>query len=296
MANNSFVLLSRSILESQVFANDKMLKIWIWCLCKANHKNRFVPLRIGKGVTTVEVKRGQFIFGRGKAEEELFYDGSTIYKIMQKFEAMEMVKIESNNQYSIITICNYDDYQDAGNYEVTTNEQPTPIQVTGNGQQGDSTVAPNGQQGNTNKNVNNVKNVKNVKNSLSTQAEPKGPEAAGVSEVVSKKDKYQRFLDLFNDISKREYKTMGDKARGQLDKLLKKNFTAENFRTAITNGAKDAQDWTKPSLFSPEYITREAEFERYLYMQPTDAKAVQTIRGNFNLAEIAKNQATKVYR
>jgi hypothetical protein len=147
--NDTFILLSRSILDSQVFANDKMLKVWVWCLCKANHKTRFASLKIGKGFTEVEVKRGQFIFGRSKAEEELFYDGSTIYKLMQKFERLEMIKIESNNQYSIITVCNYDTYQDATNYEVTTKEQPKNNQRTGKEQPS-----------NTNKNVNNDKNEK----------------------------------------------------------------------------------------------------------------------------------------
>lgn len=145
--SNSFVLLARSIIDSQVFANDKMLKVWIWCLCKANHKGRFASLKIGKGYTEVEVKRGQFIFGRSKAEEEIFYDGSTIYKIMQKLQKLEMIMIESNNQYSIITICKYDEYQSEKAYKVTTKEQPSNNQVT-----------TKGQPSNTNNNVNNVNN------------------------------------------------------------------------------------------------------------------------------------------
>ena len=101
--DNGFILLSRGILDSDVFASQKLLKIWIWCLCKANFKDKSVPLKIGKGETILRVKRGSFIFGRNKAEEELFIDGSTIYKSMQKLKQMEMIEIESNNQYSIVT-------------------------------------------------------------------------------------------------------------------------------------------------------------------------------------------------
>ena len=70
-----WIRLHRDILDSDVFASQKMLKIWVWCLCKANFKDRIIPLKIGRGETLVKVKRGQFIFGRFKAEEELFIDG-----------------------------------------------------------------------------------------------------------------------------------------------------------------------------------------------------------------------------
>jgi hypothetical protein len=126
------VLLSRGILDSQVFAHQTALKIWIWCLCKATYKERFVPLKIGRGEITVKLLPGQFIFGRFKAEEELGIDGSTIYKWIQKFTSSEydMIKIESNNQYSIITIIKWDDYQVKDKKKVTTKGQPSNNQVT----------------------------------------------------------------------------------------------------------------------------------------------------------------------
>lgn len=147
--NDTFILLSRSILESEVFANERHLKIWIWCLCKANYKKAFVPLKIGKGITTVEVKRGQFIFGRNKAGTELNITPSTVYNDLQSMEHKGMLKIEPNNQYSLITVCNYDSYQDVGSYELTTNKQPT-----------DSNLTTGKQQRNTTKNDNNNKNEK----------------------------------------------------------------------------------------------------------------------------------------
>ena len=149
MNNEGYIILSRSILDSEVFASQKLLKIWVWCLCKANHKDRFVALKIGKGERTVKVKRGQFIFGRHKAEEELFIDGSTIYKIMQRLQVLGNISIKSNNQYSVITICNYNTYQDSTKYKVATKEQPSNNQVTSKGQVS-----------NTNKNDKNDKNDK----------------------------------------------------------------------------------------------------------------------------------------
>ena len=148
-----WIRLHRDILDSDVFASQKMLKIWIWCLCKANFKDRKVPLKIGRGETLVKVKRGQFIFGRFKAEEELFIDGSTIYKIMLRLEKMNNIKIQSNNQYSIVTINKYNDYQRNDINEVATKEQPSSKQVT-----------TNAQPSNTTKNDKKEKNVNNDNN------------------------------------------------------------------------------------------------------------------------------------
>lgn len=151
MNEKGYILLSRAILDSDVFASQKLLKIWIWCLCKANFKDRSIPLKIGRGETVVKVKRGQFIFGRFKAEEELFIDGSTIYKSIKKLEEHQMIKIESSNQYSVITICKYDTYQDNNTYKITTKEQPRNSQVT-SGEQPSNTT-------NTLPNVKNDNNV-----------------------------------------------------------------------------------------------------------------------------------------
>ena len=127
---DGFILLSRSLLDSDVFASQKLLKIWVWCLLKANFKDKAVPLKTGKGETIIKLKRGSFLFGRFKAEEELCIDGSTVYKSIHKLKDMEMIEIESNNQYSVVTICNYDKYQQVDEYKVTSNDQPSNKEVT----------------------------------------------------------------------------------------------------------------------------------------------------------------------
>lgn len=139
----TWIKLHRDILDSDVFASQKMLKIWIWCLCKANFKNRTIPLKVGRGETLVKIKRGQFLFGRFKAEEDLCIDGSTIYKAMKKLEEMNNISIQSNNQYSIVTVCNYNDYQKNDIPEVTAKEQPSSRQVTTEEQPSNTTKKDN---------------------------------------------------------------------------------------------------------------------------------------------------------
>jgi hypothetical protein len=140
-----YIKLHRQILDSGVFASAYGLKVWIWCLCKAGYKDRFVPVKTGIGETIVKLNVGSFIFGRYKAEDEIGIDGSTIYKWIKKLELMEMITISSNTHYSIITICNWDTYQTNENNE----EQPKNNQVT-----------TKEQPSNTNKKVKKVKNSK----------------------------------------------------------------------------------------------------------------------------------------
>jgi biotin operon repressor len=106
-----YITLHRQIINSEVFANPNDLKIWLWVLLKANFDNSFDPTQVGLGCKTVNIERGQFIFGRYIAEKELKMSGSMIYRTMQKFKESGMILIESNNQYSVVTVCKYNDYQ-----------------------------------------------------------------------------------------------------------------------------------------------------------------------------------------
>lgn len=123
--DSGFIKLHRRLLDSDVFASQTALKIWIWCLMRANYKSRKVPVITGRGETIVELESGQFIFGRNRASEELGISSSTIYRWIKRFEVDKMIAIKTNTHYSIITVCNYEIYQD----NPQDDEQPT-IQPT----------------------------------------------------------------------------------------------------------------------------------------------------------------------
>jgi len=136
---SDWIKIHRSVINSYSFADPVTFKIWVWMLLKANYKPSHVPLNHGKGIVSIKVDRGQFIFGRNKAAEELEINGSTIYRHIQKLEAEKQITIEANNQYSLITICNYNTYQNVkdkdeqltNNYR-TSNEQVTDSKRTSN--------------------------------------------------------------------------------------------------------------------------------------------------------------------
>ena len=113
---NGCIFLSRSILNSKVFCNEKRLKVWIWCLLKANHKKRSFSVKTGKGETVIEIKRGQFVYGRKSAARELEMAPSTIRNIITLLARSGNLIIKADSHYSIITILNYDSYQDLNTY------------------------------------------------------------------------------------------------------------------------------------------------------------------------------------
>jgi hypothetical protein len=126
-----FIKLPRRIIADKIFANPTGLKIYIWMLCKASYKERFITLKAGKGETTVELKPGQFVTGRHTATEELSLNGSKFYRWMKKLEKeYDLIELKSNNQYTLVTICGWDNYQNNNskneqqmNSKRTTNEQ-----------------------------------------------------------------------------------------------------------------------------------------------------------------------------
>jgi uncharacterized phage protein (TIGR02220 family) len=228
-----YIKLYRKILDSQVFVHEKTLKIWIWCLLKANFKPKWIDLKIGKGSTEIEVKRGQFIFGRNKAADELNMRSSTVYSHMQKLVRMGNIIMDSNNQYSIVTICKYDSYQKGIYSDMTSNEQVTDNQRTTNGQLTDT----------TNKENNDKKERIN-------------PE-------------YAQFITTFNLKTGKQFK--GDtKSKGQFDKCLSEGYTLEDFEEAIINCLEDDYHKKNPKYLTPEFITRKDKLEMYLNARSRD--------------------------
>jgi uncharacterized phage protein (TIGR02220 family) len=127
---DGWVGLYRKLLDSRVFTNPDLLKVWIWCLLKANHKKRWVPIKTGKGETEVEVGPGQFVFGRFSAAKKLKMNPNTVKSRMQKLKSMGNITTQNKTHYSIISIVNWESYQTGNLKQKTkfTNQTPTKHQ------------------------------------------------------------------------------------------------------------------------------------------------------------------------
>ena len=101
----NWIKLHRKIIDSRVFADADLLKIWLWCLCRASYRERQFL-----GGT---LQPGQFITGRHSASTELGIPPSTFLRRLKRLEQWDMIAITPSNQYSIITILNWSSYQHA---------------------------------------------------------------------------------------------------------------------------------------------------------------------------------------
>lgn len=139
-----WIKLHRKLKNSLVFDNPDLLKVWIWCLLKATHDDYIQMI----GLQEVELEKGQFIFGRKVAANELKMSESKTYRLIKKLETMQNLNIKTNNKFSIITIANWELYQsDSNNSEQQFEQQMNNKRTT------------NEQQMNTNKNNKNINNI-----------------------------------------------------------------------------------------------------------------------------------------
>ena len=98
-----YIKLHRKILDNGVFADAELLKVFVWCILKANTTPNIIYGR--------KIDIGQFITGRVSAAEELCLKPSTVYKRMQVLKKQGYIQIDSNTKNSLVTVIKYKSYQ-----------------------------------------------------------------------------------------------------------------------------------------------------------------------------------------
>ena len=125
-------------LESEAFADANLWKVWSWCLLKTRRYARWVTVSTGRGVTRVQLKPGQFLFGRKTAAKELRMPQSSAWRRMLVLQEIGNVDIKTDRHYSVVTLCNYEGYRVDQSDGGQQSGQPTDNQRTTNGQPTDN--------------------------------------------------------------------------------------------------------------------------------------------------------------
>ena len=137
--DNGWIKIYRKFSDWEWFKISEMVHLFIFLLINCNHKdNKWQGINI---------KRGQIITGRKELSFKTGISEQTIRTCLKKLELTKEITVKSTNKYSIITVCNYDSYQDKTeitNQQLTNNQPATNQQLT------------------TNKNDKNKKNDKNI--------------------------------------------------------------------------------------------------------------------------------------
>lgn len=225
--SKGWLKLHRSIITSSVFANSKLLKLWIWILCKAFT----VPAKVTIGLQNVDVEKGQFVFGRFAAANELQMTNSTVYRYLKLLEKERMVVVKSNNKFSIVSVVNWCDYQDRKEKEE---------------QQKNNKRTTNEQQMNTNKEYREYKELKNKDNKDNKEFVP--PTIEEINSYITEKELSvdgDKFLNYFTESGWVDSK--GNKVKNWKLKILTwdgykqrvvKNGTSQQHSTTTENTSK----------------------------------------------------------
>lgn len=102
----------RRIFESAVFVDPELFRLWIWCIGRANHTAKYIPVKTGRGYVAVAVGRGEFICGRKRGSEVFGCSESTFDRRMKRLEDLQMITTDSTSHYTKVTVSNYAEYQD----------------------------------------------------------------------------------------------------------------------------------------------------------------------------------------
>ena len=136
---SGWIKIHRKFLDWEWFNKSEAVHLFLYMVLKANHKDNKWQGN--------DVKRGQFISSLGNISSATGITIQQIRTILKKLEKTNEIKVKSTSQFTIVTICKYECYQDE---EETTNKSTTNHQQTTN------------KQSTTNKNEKKEKNEKEV--------------------------------------------------------------------------------------------------------------------------------------
>lgn len=120
---DGYIRLHRKLLENKIFNNERLLKVWVWCLLRASYTTRTVIL----GRQEINILPGQFITGQLRASDELKMPKSTVWDCLKLLVKLGYIDMKSGNKFSVVTVINWGLYQspdgESGSKSVTDGEQ-----------------------------------------------------------------------------------------------------------------------------------------------------------------------------
>lgn len=128
-------------MESPIWDNPVALKVFLWCIMRANHKATTVHFN-GQDI---DVPSGAFVSGRQAGARACGVPESTFRNVTNRLEKLQMISTKKDSRKTLYSVVKYSYYQAEG--------QPK-------GQKKDSRRTAEGQPVDTDKNVKNEENEK----------------------------------------------------------------------------------------------------------------------------------------
>ena len=117
----------RTVVLQPFFKNERMVKVWLWMMAKASHKEHTLLV----GLTPVTLQPGEFVFGSLVASKELDIPRATVHRIIRAFEQQKIISVKVGHQFSIVSLTDWALSQFDVRHERDTDE--TPMRTNKNG-------------------------------------------------------------------------------------------------------------------------------------------------------------------
>ena len=109
--NQGWVAIYRKLRKNPIYTESKAVHVLLECLLRASYEKTAVY----KGQDKIELKPGQFFMGREEFGKSIGMSGSTAWRWIHQLEADNILDIKTSPKGTIVTIKNWDHYQNPDN-------------------------------------------------------------------------------------------------------------------------------------------------------------------------------------
>ena len=241
-----WILLHRKLQECEIWSNSQpfdMRSAWVDLLLLANHRD----VEIIFDYEPMTVKRGQYLTSVRKLSSRWNWSKDRTLKYLRMLERLGMIHRESTNQRTLITIDNYDIYQDMQDTDTDTDVDTG--KDTPQTQDGHDTDTGSPQTNNDN-NDNNINNILSENFSSETAKE---------------------IIEYLNVVLGSRYTTKNKNLVSMINARLAEGHTVDDFKVVINKKNKQWRNDPKMvGYLRPETLFCAKHFESYLNEKVVD--------------------------
>lgn len=230
-----YIKVHRSFLSWEWHDVPALVSVFMHCLLLANWET--------KQWHGLEIKRGQFLTSTVKLSDACGLSRQTVSECLKRLSETGELTVETTNKYSLITVKNYDRYQDEKLFVV----KPAVNSVVKSAVKSAVKNLDSKVNSKVNSKVDTTKEVKNLKN-------------------VKKKEDIYTVVSYLNDRASTSYKPDSDKTQRLITARLNEGYTVDDFKTVIDKKTDEWKDTEMQKYLRPETLFG-TKFESYLNQQ-----------------------------